>query len=147
MSQVLIGQYFNNLADLNREYALNLKREFPRIPFYPDFWAWAAWGEDLMDLHIGYEKVRISSTPRMYGTSRDSMSVSRSFRFSAGTLRKISFTYWRDGKFYLGFLNQFPDYETQARTKKELTAPSPSEPFRTGCPDPRRPGCRASSPH
>ncbi len=24
------------------KYALNLKREFPRIPFYPDFWAWAA---------------------------------------------------------------------------------------------------------
>ncbi len=39
------------------KYALNLKREFPRIPFYPDFWAWAAWGEELMDLHIGYEKV------------------------------------------------------------------------------------------
>ena len=39
------------------KYALNLKREFPRIPFYPDFWAWAAWGEELMNLHIGYEKV------------------------------------------------------------------------------------------
>ena len=29
-------------------YALNLKREFPRIPFYPDFARWAAWGEALM---------------------------------------------------------------------------------------------------
>jgi len=38
-------------------YAINLKREFPRIPFYPDFWAWAAWGEKLMALHIGYEAV------------------------------------------------------------------------------------------
>lgn len=37
------------------KYALNLKREFPRIPFYPDFRKWAAWGKDLMDLHIGYE--------------------------------------------------------------------------------------------
>jgi predicted helicase len=36
-------------------YALNLKREFPRIPFYPDFWKWAEWGEALMALHIGYE--------------------------------------------------------------------------------------------
>ncbi len=36
-------------------YALNLKREFPRIPFYPDFARWAAWGERLLDLHIGYE--------------------------------------------------------------------------------------------
>ena len=39
------------------KYAQNLKREFPRIPFYPDFWKWAAWGEALMQLHIGYEAV------------------------------------------------------------------------------------------
>jgi predicted helicase len=39
------------------KYALNLKREFPRIPFYPDFWQWADWGKTLMDLHIGYESV------------------------------------------------------------------------------------------
>ena len=39
------------------KYALNLKREFPRIPFYTDFWRWAAWGERLMGLHIGYETV------------------------------------------------------------------------------------------
>ena len=37
------------------KYALNLKREFPRIPFYENFWQWAAWGEALMKLHIGYE--------------------------------------------------------------------------------------------
>jgi predicted helicase len=39
------------------KYAQNLKREFPRIPFYKDFWQWAAWGEALMALHIGYEQV------------------------------------------------------------------------------------------
>lgn len=39
------------------KYAQNLKREFPRIPFYKDFWQWAAWGEALMQLHIGYEHV------------------------------------------------------------------------------------------
>jgi len=39
------------------KYALNLKREFPRIPFYADFWQWADWGKTLMDLHIGYETV------------------------------------------------------------------------------------------
>jgi predicted helicase len=39
------------------KYALNLKREFPRIPFYADFWRWAEWGEKLMALHIGYETV------------------------------------------------------------------------------------------
>jgi predicted helicase len=40
------------------KYAQNLKREFPRIPFYPDFWRWADWGEKLMALHIGYETVK-----------------------------------------------------------------------------------------
>lgn len=39
------------------KYAQNLKRESPRIPFYADFWQWADWGKDLMDLHIGYEQV------------------------------------------------------------------------------------------
>lgn len=39
------------------KYALNLKREFPRIPFYPDFARWVAWGETLMAMHIGYEDV------------------------------------------------------------------------------------------
>lgn len=37
------------------KYALNLKREFPRIPFYENFWRWRDWGQDLLDLHIGYE--------------------------------------------------------------------------------------------
>jgi predicted helicase len=39
------------------KYAQNLKRELPRIPFYRDFWQWAAWGEALINLHIGYEGV------------------------------------------------------------------------------------------
>ena len=46
------------------KYAQNLKREFPRIPFYPDFRAWAAWGEELMDLHIAYEKVAPANLKR-----------------------------------------------------------------------------------
>lgn len=39
------------------KYAQNLKREFPRIPFYAEFWQWADWGKELMDLHIGYEQL------------------------------------------------------------------------------------------
>ena len=39
------------------KYAQNLKRDFPRVPFYPDFWTWADWGRRLMELHIGYETV------------------------------------------------------------------------------------------
>lgn len=37
------------------KYETNLKREFPRIPFYANFWQWAAWGETLINLHLGYE--------------------------------------------------------------------------------------------
>ncbi|MBK7894736.1 MAG: hypothetical protein IPJ90_07600 [Anaerolineaceae bacterium] len=39
------------------KYQLNLKREFPRIPFYDDFWQWAAWGQQLMQLHLNYETI------------------------------------------------------------------------------------------
>lgn len=39
-----------------KKYALNLKREFPRLPFYENFWQWAEWGKALMDLHINYEQ-------------------------------------------------------------------------------------------
>jgi predicted helicase len=38
-----------------RKYEQNLKREFPRLPFYEDFAQWSDWGEALMDLHINYE--------------------------------------------------------------------------------------------
>ena len=37
------------------KYKINLKREFPRIPFYEDFWQWANWGQTLMDFHLNYE--------------------------------------------------------------------------------------------
>ena len=40
-----------------KKYELNLKREFPRLPFYVDFQQWANWGKALMELHIGYETV------------------------------------------------------------------------------------------
>ncbi len=43
------------------KYAQNLKREFPRVPLYGStvahFEQWAAWGAELMQLHIGYEAV------------------------------------------------------------------------------------------
>ncbi len=37
-------------------YADNLKKELPRIPFAPDFQAFADIGRELMDLHINYEQ-------------------------------------------------------------------------------------------
>ncbi|MGH2507892.1 MAG: type ISP restriction/modification enzyme, partial [Ktedonobacteraceae bacterium] len=36
-------------------YALNLRREFPRIPFYADFKKWREWGSRLLALHTEYE--------------------------------------------------------------------------------------------
>lgn len=47
------------------KYALNLKREFPRIPFYPDFAQWAEWGEALLKLHIDYERVKPAKLTRV----------------------------------------------------------------------------------
>ena len=34
-------------------------------------------------------------------------------------MQKIKFTYWRDGEYYIGFLNDYPDYETQGNSKEE----------------------------
>ena len=39
------------------KYEQNLKRDFPRIPFYDNFPQWVTWGKQLMDLHINYETV------------------------------------------------------------------------------------------
>jgi predicted helicase len=44
--------------DYRKRYEQNLKREFPRIPFYEDFFKWAKWGKELMDLHINYENAK-----------------------------------------------------------------------------------------
>jgi predicted RNase H-like HicB family nuclease len=35
-------------------------------------------------------------------------------------MRTIKYTFWQDGEFYLGFLNDYPDYETQGYSKEEL---------------------------
>lgn len=51
------------------KYALNLKREFPRIPFYPAFWQWSDWGRTLMELHIGHESVEPWPLKRVDGPS------------------------------------------------------------------------------
>jgi predicted helicase len=37
-------------------YAANLKRELPRIPFAPDFWAFANAGKRLAEIHVNYEQ-------------------------------------------------------------------------------------------
>lgn len=35
-------------------------------------------------------------------------------------MRTLEYTYWQDGDFFIGHLNEFPDYETQAYSKSEL---------------------------
>ena len=37
------------------DYRVDLLREFPRLPLYHDFEAWAKMGRELLDLHIGFE--------------------------------------------------------------------------------------------
>ena len=39
------------------KYAVDLLREFPRLPLYDDFELWAGMGQELLDLHIGFERV------------------------------------------------------------------------------------------
>lgn len=63
------------------KYEINLKREFPRIPFYEDFWKWAEWG---MDLHLNYEKVE------PYPLVRIEVGATRSGMGDATTLRLIA---------------------------------------------------------
>ena len=35
-------------------------------------------------------------------------------------MRTLKYTFWQDGEFFLGFLNDYPDYETQGLSKGEL---------------------------
>ncbi|HEV2288695.1 MAG TPA: hypothetical protein VGR81_07060 [Candidatus Acidoferrales bacterium] len=37
-------------------------------------------------------------------------------------MKTLKFTYWKDGNYYLGFLNDYPDYETQGESKEELVS-------------------------
>lgn len=37
-------------------------------------------------------------------------------------MKTLKFTYWKDEDYYLGFLNDYPDYETQGMSKEELVS-------------------------
>ena len=39
-------------------YAQNLKQDFPRLPFHPDFAFWIETGRQLLTLHLDYEKMQ-----------------------------------------------------------------------------------------
>lgn len=35
-------------------------------------------------------------------------------------MRTLEYTFWQDGEFFFGHLNEYPDYETQGFSKVEL---------------------------
>ncbi len=35
-------------------------------------------------------------------------------------MKTVQFTSWQDGDFLIGFLNEYPDYQTQGLNKEEL---------------------------
>jgi predicted RNase H-like HicB family nuclease len=35
-------------------------------------------------------------------------------------MRNVKYTFWQDGEFFLGYLNDFPDYRTQGTSKEDL---------------------------
>jgi predicted RNase H-like HicB family nuclease len=35
-------------------------------------------------------------------------------------MRTLKYTFWQDGEFFLGYLNDYPDYHTQGHSKDEL---------------------------
>ena len=35
-------------------------------------------------------------------------------------MTKVRFVYWQDGKWWLGYLEEYPDYITQGETLEEL---------------------------
>lgn len=44
-------------SEFRKEYALDLRKVLPRIPFAGDFWAFSKAGKALAELHLDYEKV------------------------------------------------------------------------------------------
>jgi predicted RNase H-like HicB family nuclease len=35
-------------------------------------------------------------------------------------MRTLKYAFWQDGEFFLGYLTDYPDYQTQAHSKEEL---------------------------
>lgn len=42
-----------------KKYEIDLKQDYPRVPYYVDFARWRDWGKELMDAHIGFETVSV----------------------------------------------------------------------------------------
>ncbi|MFM6122984.1 MAG: type ISP restriction/modification enzyme, partial [Sphaerospermopsis kisseleviana] len=62
--------------EYRKKYELNLKREFPRLPYYENFQKWVNWGKQLMELHINYETVTPYQLTRVDIPLKDTPSTS-----------------------------------------------------------------------
>ncbi len=51
------------------DYRVDLLREFPRLPLYHDFDTWAKMGQELLDLHLGFESAELYPLARSYRPS------------------------------------------------------------------------------
>ncbi len=66
------------------KYAVDLLREFPRLPLYDNFDLWADMGQELLDLHIGFERVQPFGLER-----RDASCEAGKARLRAGKERGV----------------------------------------------------------
>ena len=66
-----------------KKYKLNLKREFPRIPFYNNFKKWVSWGKALMNLHINYQDIK------PFDLKISKVEINRFYKKGSETLLKI----------------------------------------------------------
>ncbi|MFM6000750.1 MAG: type ISP restriction/modification enzyme, partial [Dolichospermum sp.] len=62
--------------EYRKKYELNLKREFPRLPYYENFPKWVNWGKQLMEIHINYETVTPYNLTRLDIPLKDTPSTS-----------------------------------------------------------------------
>lgn len=75
-----------------QKYELNLKREFPRLPFYDDFRQWVTWGKELMDLHINYEKAKPFKLKRVDAETNSTPRPKLKANKASGTIELDSIT-------------------------------------------------------
>ncbi len=75
--------------EYRKKYELNLKRDFPRIPFYTDFFKWTKWGEQLIDLHINYENAETYHLEIEHKKFKDENQIAKPRLISNQNLRTI----------------------------------------------------------
>jgi len=86
------------------KYAVNLRQEFPRLPFYADFRRWARWGDALLELHLNFAaaatRPATPATPNCAPTNRAAKSSSTrkpnspAFRLRRGPTNSARAAHW-----------------------------------------------------